>query len=142
MGDIILMKHQGSNTKQANLFTCYHISWKTLFIFIIDCIFLCIVLIRMLPFYSNAIWQQTKIFPWLGCFEGKVSSADKTKAGKVFTIKYKDNNSKHWSIEDFADYSSKARIPIGGLYFGLYKPFKDPQDDLVQHWLKYLIAAI
>ena len=34
-----------------------------------------------------------KFFPWLGCFEGKVSLVEKTKPGNVFTIKYEDNTS-------------------------------------------------
>ena len=34
-----------------------------------------------------------KFLPWLEWFESKVSSVDKTKSGKVFTIKYEDNTS-------------------------------------------------
>ena len=56
--DIILIRYQGSNTKRATLFTFYNISSKILFIFSIAYIFLCIVLIWMLPFYPNIIWQQ------------------------------------------------------------------------------------
>ena len=80
-----------------------------------------------------------RFFPWLGWFEGKVSLVDKTKSGNVFKIKCKDNTSKHWSSEEF--FSSKAGIPIGGLFFGLYEPFKNPHDTLVKQWLKYVIVA-
>ena len=91
---------------------------------------------------SNVIKDETicdtvlKLFPWLGWFEGKLSSVDKKKSGKVFTIKYEYNTSEHWSIEEFVDYSSEARILIGGLGFVSYEPFEDPQDTLVQKWFK------
>ena len=57
---------------------------------------------------SNVIKDETicdtvlKLFPWLGWFEGKVSLVEKTKDGKVFTIRYEGNTSKHLSIEEFS----------------------------------------
>ena len=65
-----------------------------------------------------------KFFPWLGWFEGKVSSVEKTRAGTFFTIKYEDNNSEHWFSKDFSDYSSKTLIPIGGLGFWFIGTFQ------------------
>ena len=65
-----------------------------------------------------------KCFPWLGLFEGKFSSVEKTKSGKVFTIHYEDNTSEHWYIEGFADYGCKARIPIGGIVFRYVQTFR------------------
>ena len=56
--------------------------------------------------YANICDTVRKFFPWLGWFEGKLSSVDKKKSGKVFTIKYEYNTSEHWSIEEFAYYSS------------------------------------
>ena len=52
------------------------------------------------------IGDTTKKIFLLGQFEGKLSSVDKKKSGKVFTIKYEYNTSEHWSIEEFAYYSS------------------------------------
>ena len=45
-------------------------------------------------------------------------------SGKVFIIKYEDNTSENFSIEYFADYSSKARIKIGGLVFRFVRTFQ------------------
>ena len=55
---ILLLQYQGSNNKQATLFTFYNIFSKILLIFIIAYIFLCTVIIWMLPFYCNSVWYK------------------------------------------------------------------------------------
>ena len=44
-------------------------------------------------------------------------------------------------LKSFHTTVPKHVFQLGGLYFGLYVPFKDPWYNLVQQWLKYLIAT-
>ena len=82
-----------------------------------------------------------ELFLWLGWFDGKVSLVEKTKSGKVFTIKYEDNTSEHLSIEYFKTTVPNPTLQLGDLYFVPYKNFEDPRDTLLQQWLKLLIAT-
>ena len=59
-----------------------------------------------------------KLSPWLGWFEGKFPSVEKTRSGTVFTIEYEDNTSEHWYIEFFHNTVPNHSIESRALDFG------------------------